>query len=273
VKIAVCMKQTPDSEATIKINADGKGIDEQNIKWIMNPYDEYATEVALRLKEKFAGSETWVVTMGGDRVVESMRTALAMGIDKGVHLKDPAFAGSDAMGEAKALAAAVKSLGADIVLCGKQAIDWDMSQVPAMMAEILGLPQCTACTFLQIADDGKSAVVKRKIEGAEETYEISLPAVISIDKGSSVQGSDPIQEARYASLPGIMKAKKKEIKPVGLADTGLTAADVGASGAKVQISGYEALPERAAGKVFKDQDTAEMVKQVVKLLREEAKVI
>ena len=273
MKIAVCMKQTPDTEATIKISGDGKGIDEQNIKWIMNPYDEFATEVALRLKEKFAGSETFVVTMGTDRAIESMRTALAMGVDKGVHLKDAAFAGSDAMGEAKALAAALKTLGADIILCGKAAIDWDMGQVPGMIAEILGLPQCTACSYLNIAADGKSATVRRKIEGAEETYQISLPAVISIDKGVVVQDTAAIQEARYASLPGIMKAKKKEIKPVGLADTGLTAADVGASGAKVQIAGFEPLPDRAAGKVFKDEDVPVMVAKVVKALREEAKVI
>ena len=272
MKIAVCMKQTPDTEATIKISGDGTGIDEQNIKWIMNPYDEYATEVALRLKEKFGG-ETWVVTMGGDRVVESMRTALAMGVDKGVHLKDEAFAGSDALGEAKALAAALKSLEPDIILCGKQAIDWDMAQVPSMIAEIMDLPQCTACSLLNIADDGKSAVVKRKLEGAEETYEISLPAVISVVKGSSVQGSEPIQEARYASLPGIMKAKKKEIKPFGLGDSGLAADQVGAAGAKVKVASYEPLPERAAGKVFKEMETADMVKEVVKLLREEAKVI
>ncbi len=272
MKIAVCMKQTPDTEATIKISGDGQGIDEQNIKWIMNPYDEYAVEVGLRLKEKFGG-EAWVVTMGQDRVVESMRTALAMGCDKGVHLKDEAFAGSDAMGEAKALAAAVKSLEADVILCGKQAIDWDMSQVPSMLAEVLDLPQCTTCSSIQIADDGKSAVVKRKIEGAEETYEISLPAIISIDKGVTVQGSDPIQEARYASLPGIMKAKKKEIKVMGLGDTGLSGDDVGAGGAKVKITSYEPLPERAAGKIFKEQETADMVKEVVKLLREEAKVI
>lgn len=272
MKIAVCMKQTPDTEATIKIAGDGQGIDEQNIKWIMNPYDEYAVEVALRLKEKFGG-ETWVVTMGTDRVIESMRTALAMGVDKGVHLKDEAFAGSDAMGEAKALAAALKSLEPDLVLCGKQAIDWDMAQVPGMMAEVMDLPQCTSCSYLNISDDGKSAVVKRKIEGAEETYEIGLPAVVSIDKGVSVQESEPIQEARYASLPGIMKAKKKEIKPVGLGDTGLSADDVGAGGAKVKVAAYEPLPERAAGKVFKEMETADMVKEVVKLLREEAKVI
>jgi len=272
VKIAVCMKQTPDTEATIKIVDDGKAIDEQNIKWIMNPYDEYATEVGLRLKEKFGG-EAWVVTLGADRVVESMRTALAMGCDKGVHLNDDAFAGSDATGEAKALAAALKNLEADIILCGKQAVDWDMAQVPAMIAEMLDIPQCTACIYLKVSDDGKSAVVKRKIEGAEETYEISLPAVISVDKGIQVQESEPIQEARYASLPGIMKAKKKEIQKVGLGDTGLSADDVGASGAKVKIAAFEPLPEREAGKVFKEDETENMVKEVVKLLREEAKVI
>ncbi len=272
MKIAVCMKQTPDTEATIKISGDGQGIDEQNIKWIMNPYDEYAVEVGLRLKEKFGG-EAWVVTMGEDRVIESMRTALAMGCDKGVHLKDDAFAGSDAAGTAKAVAAAAKSVEADIILCGKQAIDADMSQVPGMLAEVMDIPQCTACSSLEIADDGKSAVVKRKIEGAEETYEISLPAVISIDKGITVLGSEPVQEARYASLPGIMKAKKKEIKVMGLGDSGLGADDVGIAGAKVKVTSYEPLPERAAGKIFKEQETEDMVKEVVKLLREEAKVI
>jgi electron transfer flavoprotein beta subunit len=270
VNIAVCMKQTPDTEATIKIA--GNAIDEQNIKWIMNPYDEYATEVGLRLKEKFGG-ETWVVTMGTDRVVESMRTALAMGVDKGVHLNDDAFVGSDAMGEAKAIAAAIKGLEADIILCGKQAIDYDMAQVPGMIADVLGLPQVTCVTNIEIAEDGKSAVIKRKIEGAEETYEISLPAVISVDKGTCVHGSEPIQEARYASLPGIMKAKKKEIKPVALGDTGLAADEVGEAGAKVKVVGFEALPEKEAGKVFKEMETADMVKEVVKLLREEAKVI
>ncbi len=272
MKIAVCMKQTPDTEATIKIVDDGKGIDEQNIKWIMNPYDEYAVEVALRLKEKFGG-EVHVVTMGAERVVESMRTALAMGADKGVHLNDEAFGGSDALGEAKGLAAAIKDLGADLVLCGKQAIDWDMAQVPAMVAELMDAPQCTSCTSLNVADDGSKAEVKRKIEGADETYDIALPAVISVDKGISVQGSDPINEARYASLPGIMKAKKKEIKKVALGDTGLSADQVGPGGAKVQMAVYEPLPERAAGKIFKEQETEDMVKEVVKLLREEAKVI
>jgi electron transfer flavoprotein beta subunit len=264
VKIVVCMKQAPDTEATIKVTGDGKGIEEQNIKWVMNPYDEYAVEQALQLKEKLGG-ETVVVTMGPDRVVEAMRTALAMGIDRGIHLNDDAFAQSDATGTAKVLAAAIKAEGPDLILCGRQAIDFDMAQVPAIMAEILDMPQVYGVAKMEMSDDGKKATVNRRIEGGEEVYEVSVPAVMTCDKG--------LNEPRYASLPGIMKAKKKEIKKMALADTGLQAGDVGADGSKVWVTEYLPLPERPPGKVFKDQETADMVKEVVKLLREEAKVI
>jgi electron transfer flavoprotein beta subunit len=270
LKIAVCMKQTPDTEAEIKIAGDA--IDDQGFKWVMNPYDEFAVEVGLQLKEKFGG-DTCVMTMGPDRVINSMRTALAMGIDRGIHINDDAFNGSDATGEAKALASVIKDFGADIVLCGKQAIDYDMAQVPSMIAEILDLPQCAGCTYIEVAEDGKGAIVKRKVEGAQETYEISLPAVISFDKGVVAQGSEPIQEARFASLPNILKAKKKEIKSFGLAETGLAADEVGEAGARIKVVGYEPLAERSSGTILKDRDTADMVKEVVRLLREEAKVI
>jgi electron transfer flavoprotein beta subunit len=264
VKIVVCMKQAPDTEATIKVTGDGKGIEEQNIKWVMNPYDEYAVEQALQLKEKFKG-ETVVVTMGPDRVMEAMRTALAMGIDRGIHLNDDAFAHSDATGTAKALAAAIKAESPDLILCGRQAIDFDMAQVPAIMAEILDMPQAYAVAKMEVSEDGKKATINRRIEGGEEVIELSLPAVMTCDKG--------LNEPRYASLPGIMKAKKKEIKKVGLADTGLSADEIGAKGSKVQVTEYLPLPDRPPGKVFKDQETPDMVKEVVKLLREEAKVI
>jgi len=262
VKVVVCMKQTPDTEASIKITADGKGIEEQNIKWIMSPYDEYAVEEAIRIKEKQTG-ETVVVTVGTDRVVESMRTALAMGIDRGVHCVDPAFAGSDALATAKILASVLKAENPDVVLCGRQAIDLDQSQVPAYLAEILGWPQVYSVAKLEI--QGNKAVCNRRIEGGEEIVETSLPAVLTCDKG--------LNEPRYASLPGIMKAKKKEIKKWALAQTGLGAGEVGAGGAKVKVIAHLPLPDRPPGKVFKEMDTAEMVKQVVKLLREEAKVI
>ena len=262
MKVVVCMKQTPDTEATIKIASDGKGIEEQNIKWIMSPYDEFAVEEAIRIKEK-QGGETVVVTLGPERVVEAMRTALAMGIDRGVHCVDPAFVGSDALATAKILASVIKAENPDLVLCGRQGIDLDQAQVPAYLAEILGWPQVYAVAKLEI--HGNKAICNRRIEGGEEIVETSLPAVLTCDKG--------LNEPRYASLPGIMKAKKKEIKKWTLAQTGLSANDVGASGAKLKVVGYMPLPERPPGKIFKEQDTAEMVKQVVKLLREEAKVI
>jgi len=264
VKIVVCMKQTPDTEATIKLTADKQGIEEQNIKWVMNPYDEYAVEQALKLKEKHGG-ETVIVCMGPDRVTEAMRTALAMGIDRGIHLKDPAFAHSDATGTAKALAAAIKPLGPDLILCGRQAIDWDMAQVPMILAELLNLPHVHQVAKMEMAADAQSAVCYRRIEGGEEVVEVKLPAVLTCDKG--------LNEPRYASLPGIMKAKKKEIKAFTLADSGLSANDVGKAASKVQILEYMPLPDRPPGKVFKEQETEVMVKQVVKLLREEAKII
>lgn len=264
MKIVVCMKQTPDTEATIKIAGGGQGIEEQNLKWVMNPYDEYAVEQAIQLKEKHGG-ETIVATLGPDRVTEAMRTALAMGIDRGIQLKDDAFIGSDATGMAKALAAALKKEAPDLVLCGKQAIDWDMAQVPAILAELLDMPQVYMVAKMEVAADGKSAVCNRRIEGGEEVVEVKFPAVITCDKG--------LNEPRYASLPGIMKAKKKELKAFGLADSGLAAGDVGKAASKVQILEYMPLPDRPPGKVFKDQETADMVKQVVKLLREEAKVV
>jgi electron transfer flavoprotein beta subunit len=262
VKVLVCLKQTPDTEATIKITGDGKGIEEQNIKWVMSPYDEFAVEEAIRLKEK-KGGETVVVSMGPDRAVEAMRTALAMGMDRGVHCWDPAFAGSDALATAKILAAVVKKENPDLILCGRQAIDFDQAQVPAFLAELLGLPQVYMAAKIDL-QDGK-AVVNRRIEGGEEIVETSLPAVITCDKG--------LNEPRYASLPGIMKAKKKEVKKFTLADSGLAASDVGAGGAKLKVIQYLPLPERPPGKVFKGEETADMVKKVVRLLRDEAKVI
>ena len=262
MKVLVCMKQTPDTEATIKITADKKGIEEQNIKWIMSPYDEFAVEQAIQIKEKLGG-ETVVVTMGPDRVIESMRTALAMGIDRGVHCWDDAFAGSDALATAKILASVIKAENPDLVLCGRQAIDFDQAQVPAYLAELLGWPQVYAVCKMEI-QEGK-AICNRRIEGGEEVVETSLPCIMTCDKG--------LNEPRYASLPGIMKAKKKEIKKWTLAETGLSAEEVGEAGSKVKIIEYLPLPERPPGKIFKEMETEDMVKEVVKLLREEAKVI
>ena len=260
MNIVVCMKQAPDTEAKIVVNAEGSGINLDGVKFVMSPYDEYAVEQAIQLKEKFGG-ETIVVTLGPKRVVEAMRTALAMGMDKGVHIDDPALENADAWATAKVLAGALKELNADIILGGKQAIDHDQAQVMANVAEFLDMPQVSNISFMEMDGDGKKAKVSRRIEGGTEVYEVTLPAVMSCEKG--------LNEPRYASLPGIMKAKKKEIKDVDLAASGVGADD---AKNKTEIKKFSSPPERAAGKVL-EGEAEETAPQLAKLLREEAKVI
>ncbi|MFC1889280.1 electron transfer flavoprotein subunit beta/FixA family protein [Thermodesulfobacteriota bacterium] len=264
MNIIVCMKQVPDTEAKIKILPDGAGIDAEGVKFVMNPYDEFAVEEALLIKEKFGG-EVVIVCLGPDRSTEAIRTALAMGADRGVHLNDAAFEGSDSYVTAKLLAKAIGEMEYDIILAGKQAVDNDNAQVYAALAELLDIPHASVVTKLEIAEDGKSAVANREIEGgAKEVIEIQLPAVIAAQKG--------LNEPRYASLPGIMKAKRKEIKVLDLAAVGLDAGQVGADGSKVKMSGFSLPPEREAGKVI-EGEPEEQAAELVKLLREEAKAI
>ncbi len=200
MNIIACVKQVPDTEAQIKVKADGSGIEDGQIKWVMNPYDEYGVEEALRLKEKNGGDVT-IVSVGPARSMETIRTALAMGADKGIHICDAALDNADAFVTASALAAAIKGIPYDIIFCGQRAIDDDSGQVGAMLAELLGIPQLTLVTKLDFA--GSSVKVIRPIEGAQLSIETSLPCVVTAQKG--------LNEPRYASLPGIMKAKKKPV--------------------------------------------------------------
>ncbi|MEW6444274.1 MAG: electron transfer flavoprotein subunit beta/FixA family protein [bacterium] len=262
--IVVCMKQVPDTETKIQINPQGTGIVTEGIKYVMNPYDEFAVEEALRIKEKFGGTVT-IVSMGPQRATESIRTALAMGADKGVHLLDAAFDGADSFATAKTLAAAIRKLPFQIILAGKQAVDHDNSQVFAALAELLGAPHISVVTKLEISADGKSATAEREIEGgAKEVIQTSLPAVIAAQKG--------LNEPRYASLPGIMKAKKKPIDAQDAAKAGLSANEVGEKGSKAKITKFALPPERQAGKVL-EGEPEQVSSQLVKLLREEAKAI
>jgi electron transfer flavoprotein beta subunit len=258
------MKQVPDTETKIVINPEGTGIVTDGIKYVMNPYDEFAVEEALKIKEKSGGSVT-IVCLGPQRATEAIRTGLAMGADKGVHLNDDAFEGSDSYGTAKALAAAIKPLSYDLILAGKQAVDEDNAQVFAALAELLDISHVSVVTQLDIADDGKSAVAQREVEGgAKEVIQVSLPAVIACQKG--------LNEPRYASLPGIMKAKKKPIDVVDLGASGLSADEAGVQGAKLKNEKFSLPPEREAGKIL-EGEPEEVATQVVKLLREEAKII
>jgi electron transfer flavoprotein beta subunit len=256
VNIVACVKQVPDTESQIRVKPDGSGIDDTGIKWVMNPYDEFGVEEGLRLKEKLGGEMT-IVSLGPARALESIRTALAMGADKGVHINDPGFDGCDAFTTATALAAAIRNMPYDIIFCGQRAIDDDSGQVGAILAELLNIPQVTVVTKIDV--DGNSAKVIRPIEGAQLLIETSLPAVITAQKG--------LNEPRYASLPGIMKAKKKPVEVTDAASLGVTI-DV-----KARVVKTLPPPARSPGKIICGDDPAAKAKELARLLREEAKVI
>lgn len=257
MNIVACVKQVPDTEAQIKVKGDASGIDEGGIKWVMNPYDEFGVEEALKLKEKLGGEVT-IVSVGPARAMETIRTALAMGADKGIHIDDAALYGADAYATAEALAAAIKGISYDMIFCGQRAIDDDSGQIGSILAELLGVPSVTMVTKLEVA--GTAAKATRPIEGAQLVIETSLPCVITATKG--------LNEPRYASLPGIMKAKKK---PVDVKNAG----DLGVSGAsKSKVGKFVPPPARPPGKIVCADDTPEgKAAELVKLLREEAKVI
>ena len=265
MKIVVLLKSVPDTESKIRIAGDGTSIDGQGLKYIMNPYDEFAVEEGLRIKERLKDDTTVVVVaMGPDRVVDVLRTALAMGADDAVHVGDPAFEGGDAQANARVLAEVVRPLNADLVLGGKQGIDTDSAQTCAALAEYLDLPQALIVNELTVADDHKSVIARRRVEGGDELVAMTLPALVTAEKG--------LNEPRYASLPGIMKAKKKEIRKVTLADLPLKPGQVGAAGSKSKVIRYHNLPDRPAVKMIAG-DAGQQAKELARLLREEAKVI
>ena len=258
MKIAVCVKQVPDTETRVRISPDGKGIVEQDVNWIVSPYDEFAIEEALKIREA-KGGEVVLVTVGPDRAQSALRNGLAMGADSALHLKDPAFEGLDPLGTARVLAAGIKGLSADLVLTGQQGVGGDHSQVPGLLAELLDLPQVTMAVKIELGDG--QARVEREVEGAHEVWETSLPAVISAQKG--------LNEPRYASLKGIMAAKKKPIEAKDAAALGLDAA---ALAPRTTVAAMELPPARQAVRMIQgDADT--QVKELLRLLHEEAKVI
>ena len=252
MKIAVCLKRVPDTTAKLMIGTSGTAIDEAGLKFVPNPYDEFAVEEALKLREaEGAGApgETVVVSLGSDAAQETMRTVLAMGIDRGIHLQSGGSV--DGLEVARALAAELKAGGFDLILCGKLAVDDYNHQVAVMMAELMDLPCITAVTRLSIS--GTTVVAEREIEGGIEVSTCALPAVITCDKG--------LNNPRLPSLKGIMAAKKKplEVKPVSL------------GGGTVRVTGLALPPDRKPGRIV--GEGPEAVAELVRLLRDEAKVL
>jgi electron transfer flavoprotein beta subunit len=260
MKIVVCVKQVPDTETRVKIAASGNAISEADVaNWIVSPYDEFAIEEALKIKEA-KGGEVVLVTVGPDRAQAALRTGLAMGADSALHVKDAALDATDTLGTARALAVAVKTLAPfDLVLCGQQGVGGDNSQIPGMLAELLDLPQVTVAVKIEV-QDGK-AVVERESDGGREVWETPLPAVISAQKG--------LNEPRYASLKGIMAAKKKPIQALAAAALGLDAAALAPS---VSVSAIELPPARPPVKMIEGEPDAQ-ARELIRLLHEEAKVI
>jgi electron transfer flavoprotein beta subunit len=250
MKIACCIKRVPDSETRVKVASDGKSLDEAGVKFVLNPYDEFAVEEALRCKEKAGTGEVAVICLGPAAAQETIRTALAMGADRGVLLqvdKVPA----DAFACAQAIAGELKPGSWDLILFGKMAIDDYGHQVGVLVAELLGLPCVSAVSHLEI--DGAKGVAEREVEGGIEVVEFPLPAVLTADKG--------LNEPRYPALKGIMAAKKKplEVKPVQLTP------------AAVEAIGLTLPAERKEGKIV--GEGAGAVPELIRLLREEAKVL
>lgn len=264
MNILVCIKQVPDTETQIKIAGDGKSIVEDDIKWVMNPYDEFGVEEALQIKEKFGGEVT-VIGLGPKRVTESLRTALAMGADKAILVSDPALEGSDGFATAKALTAAIKGLEYDLIFTGQRGIDDDMGVVGASLAELLGIPHFSVITKMEVSEDGSSVKVNRPIEGQTLVIESNLPALITTQKG--------LNEPRYASLPGIMKAKKKPLEEKTLADLGLDSSEFGEGARKLKIIELTPPPQRETGKMIEGETPEEKAAELARLLHEEAKVI
>ena len=248
MNILVGISRVPDTATKIIIGADGKSIDEKGVKFIINPYDEFALEEGLRLKEKYGGTVV-TITVGPEASKEVIRSALAMGADRAVLIKTEGF--FDSFFAAKNIANYAKQFNPDIIFFGRQSVDFDSLMVPAMVAEFLGLPAITIVSKLTI--DGTKVVAERDVVGGKEIVETTLPCVISAQKG--------LNEPRYPKLPDILKAKSKpieEIIPEQLEP-------------KVEILGME-IPLRARkNKIVGDSD--QEIAEIVKLLHEDAKVI
>jgi len=250
VKIAVCVKRVPDMDVRFKIAADSTSLDEAGLKFDLNDFDAWAVEAALQLRDKNGGSEVTAISLGPEAVQETIRKALSMGVDRGVHLKTDKVP-FDGFAIAKALSEELKTGGYDLILFGKISPDSSNGVVGPMTAELLGLPCVTAISSLSI--DGGKGTAKRELEGAQEIVEFPLPAVLTVDEG--------LNTARYPSLKGIMAAKKKplEIKPASLPSPQIT------------VRRLELPPERKAGRIVGEGAAA--VPELIKLLQTEAKVL
>ncbi len=267
MKLVVCVKQVPETESVLVVRPDGTDIERSGLTFVVNPYDEFAMEEALRIRERIGTGEVTVLTLrshAAQKPEEALRTCLAMGADKAVLLNDPAFEGGDSFTTALALAAALRRLAFDLLLFGKQAVDDDESAVGIQVAELLGVPHVAVVNMLEVHAGARSLVAHRQIEGGIEVVEAPLPALVTCQKG--------LNEPRYPSLPGIMNAKQKPLEVWTCRTLGLIPESLGAAGAKLRIVRVEPPPPRPSVRLIPG-DAATQVKELVRLLHQEEKLI
>lgn len=260
MNIVVIIRQTPDTETKIKLGSESNKIDTTGITWIINLYDEFAIEKALKIKEKINTGEVILLACGPARTEEAIRQGLAMGADRAIFIKDDSLEYADPFLVSKLIANELKNIQYDLILTGKKVIDLETTQIPIFVAEELGITHVSFVMKINEIDvPNKKIVVDREADGTHEIIEVQLPALITCDRGEDFP--------RYASITGIMKAKKKEIKTVNCQLSTVN------HEVRTEIVSLELPPSRKEAKIFEGQSVEEKVSGLVKALREEAKVI
>jgi electron transfer flavoprotein beta subunit len=256
MNIVVCLKLVPATTADIRVAADGSALQLSGVEMVVSPYDEYALEAALKTREAFPGSTITAVTVGPDEASKCLTQAFSVGADSAIHIKESDL---DAASAARVVAAAIKDTPPDLVLCGRQAIDDDQWLFPGALAELLNIPHVTAAASLEINEGGESAQCRRRFNDEDQLVEVRFPALISCDKG--------MNEPRSPTLKGRLDAKKKQPSVKSASDL-----DAGALAAGLTVTKHAPPPEKTPGKVI-DSPAAEAAAELVRLLREEAKVL
>jgi electron transfer flavoprotein beta subunit len=262
MKIVVPVKQVPEV-AEVRINPQTGTLIRDGVPSILNPFDEYAVEAAIQLKEKLGGEVT-VLTMGPPQAKDALYKALAMGADKAIILTDVAFAGADTWATAHTLAEEIKKMEYDLVICGKQAIDGDTAQVGPELAELLGIPQVCYVRHLEIDPDGKRLTLQKSTDDGYEEVTVKLPALLTATKG--------LNEPRLPNIMGIMKAKKKPMEEVNAAALGVPADQIGLKGSPTTVRRVFAPEKKKGGVKIDGTNPKEAAKKLVEFLAEKGAI-
>ncbi len=263
MKILVCLKQVPDADSTFRVNAAKTWVETDGLSFQVNDYDRYALEAALQIKDG-GDAEVTVISVGPDRVSQALKTALAMGADRAIHVNDPGAEGSDALGTARILCAAASGEGFDLIFTGFQAEDDNLALVGPSLARLLGVPCATAIVGLELLEGGGAVRVKRELESNRlQVVDLDLPALVTVQTG--------INHPRYASLKGIMAAKRKETRTVTLAELQVPPERVGRAGAPVRLGAMAPPPKGGGGEILQGS-TETVVADLVRRIHEKTGV-